>query len=946
MSAPSSTAICQYYFNDLSSNYNVKNNKTSTYDLSLVNVGTASFPTIGVNTSKGTLMVPSLYQNTASTTNYSYYVNNSNTSIRTLYGSFSVALWFYIDSAIANPTGTVWCLSNDASGNLITFTLGVNGSPIFCINLNGEKYYVGAIAYTLNTYNHFALVCSTSGNTSTINVYINGVLTNYNGSNSSGNTTNISRATNVITVTGSIFNGTTTSLYVLGGPSAKGTTWPSNSSTQSGGFNGYISQLSIYKSALTQVNVNYLYSIIALPLVYYNKFVGTSVSYVIPVTFSASGNVYLQGNSGSQNIYVYNPSIYNPSGALVTQITTSDWYFGFCTDYANNKIYCAGNSLGIINTSANTFTSRSNTSPLYAIALGPNGYLYATINGGYGIVQIDPSSNSQTRIFTSTGNIQSEGNGLWRGCTFDSNGYLYCVTDGLGYVYKFDTSGNLIGLFAALNCQYGVVTGITYDPANNIFYAITSGGAVYRIDNYGNSALHTTVSNLSFFGVCYNATDGNIYVSGRSSVGGSYVYNLTKYVPPVVTKTSYYISAKNILNYYPFDKDTLNYRYYTPVSDTTQSLVSISNATTVLNNGTGSLYFPGTYGTYVKMQNITFSSNGITVAAWVKFKNIPQINERIFDFGNAAGVDNMLLSSFIGNTFEFYSAGISYTISFTLQDLNWHHFCVIIDGSSNTNIYVDGVAQTFIRTGSPSTVYSSITANFPTEKNIANNYIGGSNFGPQYCFGGNMNQFFLYNRAITLEELSYISNINNTIVVVPDYPCFLQGSKILRLNVDTDEEEYIAVEKLRKGDLILTATCGYKAVAYIGRATLHRPRDDPNPNNRLYKFREKSGRHPPLCITGEHCLLYREKDIPAKKRQEVREHMGDDYITEMYHRVPACLDDNAESYTGSDGPVTIWHFALEHNNFYNNYAVYANGILVETCSIDYLMNLSNMELVN
>jgi hypothetical protein len=41
----------------------------------------------------------------------------------------------------------------------------------------------------------------------------------------------------------------------------------------------------------------------------------------------------------------------------------------------------------------------------------------------------------------------------------------------------------------------------------------------------------------------------------------------------------------------------------------------------------------------------------------------------------------------------------------------------------------------------------------------------------------------------------------------------------------------------------------------------------------------------------------------------------------MYHRVPACLDDNAEPYTGSDGPVTIWHFALEHNNFYNNYAV-------------------------
>ena len=91
-------------------------------------------------------------------------------------------------------------------------------------------------------------------------------------------------------------------------------------------------------------------------------------------------------------------------------------------------------------------------------------------------------------------------------------------------------------------------------------------------------------------------------------------------------------------------------------------------------------------------------------------------------------------------------------------------------------------------------------------------------------------------------------------------------------------------------------------------------------------------------------MLYKQKDISAKKRQEVREYMGDDYITEIYHRVPACLDDGAKPYTVAS-PATIWHFALEHNNLYNNYAVYANGILVETCSIDFLLNASNMELV-
>jgi hypothetical protein len=42
---------------------------------------------------------------------------------------------------------------------------------------------------------------------------------------------------------------------------------------------------------------------------------------------------------------------------------------------------------------------------------------------------------------------------------------------------------------------------------------------------------------------------------------------------------------------------------------------------------------------------------------------------------------------------------------------------------------------------------------------------------------------------------------------------------------------------------------------------------------------------------------------------------------------------------------TIYHFALENDNYYMNYGVYANGLLVETCSKRYLTELSNMELI-
>jgi hypothetical protein len=45
------------------------------------------------------------------------------------------------------------------------------------------------------------------------------------------------------------------------------------------------------------------------------------------------------------------------------------------------------------------------------------------------------------------------------------------------------------------------------------------------------------------------------------------------------------------------------------------------------------------------------------------------------------------------------------------------------------------------------------------------------------------------------------------------------------------------------------------------------------------------------------------------------------------------------------GTYTIYHLALEHDDYYYNYGIYANGLLVETCSKRYLQELANMELI-
>jgi hypothetical protein len=97
-----------------------------------------------------------------------------------------------------------------------------------------------------------------------------------------------------------------------------------------------------------------------------------------------------------------------------------------------------------------------------------------------------------------------------------------------------------------------------------------------------------------------------------------------------------------------------------------------------------------------------------------------------------------------------------------------------------------------------------------------------------------------------------------------------------------------------------------------------------------------------LCVTGEHCALV--NHLSAEKLAEVKEHMGDIYVTEGDYRIPACLDERAMPYS-SDAPATIWHFALEHPDIYSNYGVFANGLLVESASQQYLEDLSNMKMV-
>ena len=176
------------------------------------------------------------------------------------------------------------------------------------------------------------------------------------------------------------------------------------------------------------------------------------------------------------------------------------------------------------------------------------------------------------------------------------------------------------------------------------------------------------------------------------------------------------------------------------------------------------------------------------------------------------------------------------------------------------------------------------------------------------------------------------------------YMCFLEGTKILCFNAETNQEEYRAIETLRKGSLVKTVDDGYKAIDMIGTSKIYNPGNSVRSKNRLYKCSKEN--YPSLTedlfITGCHSILV--KDISDAERAELMEFQGKIYITDNHYRLIAAVDKRAEPHA-CEGVFNIWHMALENESYYFNYGIYANGLLVETSSLRMMKEISGMDLV-
>lgn len=169
--------------------------------------------------------------------------------------------------------------------------------------------------------------------------------------------------------------------------------------------------------------------------------------------------------------------------------------------------------------------------------------------------------------------------------------------------------------------------------------------------------------------------------------------------------------------------------------------------------------------------------------------------------------------------------------------------------------------------------------------------------------------------------------------------CFKEGSKILTDN------GYKLIQDLRHGDLVKTVSSGLKKIEHIGHSKMYNNVNSIRSSDKLYKCSttEYPELSEDLVITGGHSILVNNfKD--HEQMEKTQEVLGQIYVTDKHYRLPACVDDRTKIFE-EEGVHTIWHLSLEHSNYYMNYGIYANGLLVETASNRMMVELSGMTLL-
>ena len=558
--------------------------------------------------------------------------------------------------------------------------------------------------------------------------------------------------------------------------------------------------------------------------------------------------------------------------------------------------------------------------------------------GTNGVVIADFSGNNNSSVYNLI--LDNSNNLIISGNSNGGNGH------GNDYAFaKYNLSGDIVTSFGTngvvLNELYneGVynIAGFAVDSNNNI-YVLSAGANIFGLAKYDSTGSLVTSFGTSGLVIGYFVSgqlasgryvtcdnDNNIIVYGVSTeISVANFYALTKYDSNGIVITSFGtdISGAVVGDYGVID----------PVIVTTDSdnniIISGNNGTygVVLSKYSSGGVLDTSFGT----SGFVYGNNSSEQLSYVKINN----NNDIFVLGTGPSNNYFFVYKFDSSGNPVNAFGTSGKLEGTYDSTpnSSPGSSLTFDLSGNLIIVgsVYGSGSYGIAKYGPTGVLDTTFGNNGT---VVSQYAGDNSSGIGIVF--DPTNYLVIAGTDNSSSKYALTKYTNFYV----YPCFKEDSKILT------EQGYKLVQDLRKGDLVKTLNDGYKAIDMIGNRTIQHEASVDRIKDQLYQC--SSDKYPelfePLVITGCHSILV-DSFVSQEQREKTIELLGEIYVTDKKYRLPACADERASVYE-IPGNYTIYHLALENEHYTGNYGIYANGLVVETCSKRYLKELSYMELI-
>ena len=171
-----------------------------------------------------------------------------------------------------------------------------------------------------------------------------------------------------------------------------------------------------------------------------------------------------------------------------------------------------------------------------------------------------------------------------------------------------------------------------------------------------------------------------------------------------------------------------------------------SYSTTTYKTGTAALRLNGT-NTYVKIPEAVVAQKTMTIAMWA-FINTTNAWMRLFDFGNNT-TQYVFFSPNTGSESRFVmkNGGDEQILSADKLSTGWHHVSVTIS-NEEVALYIDGVKKAM----------STTMTIRPYDIKPKLNYIGRSQFAVDPLFNGYVDDFRIYNYALSSDDVTKLYN--------------------------------------------------------------------------------------------------------------------------------------------------------------------------------------------